>query len=177
MRYILDHGHRQIAILGMRSEHSGKYSDYTGLLRRRINGYVRALERVQGLSIDDRRIRLIECTVEAGEGYRAFRSFWRTGWHPTAIVAMADMLLVACLRAIHELDLNMPDDLSLMGFDDIAFSALTSPPLTTVRQPSAEKGRVAARLLLDLIEGKAVESEHIVLPVEFVERQSVRTLR
>ncbi len=173
MRYILDHGHRQIAILGMRSEHYGKYSDYTGLLRRRINGYVRALEE-QGLSIDDRHIRLIECTVEAGEGYRAFRSFWRTSWHPTAIVAMADVLLYGVLRAVHELNLNIPDDLSLMGFDDISFSALTSPPLTTVRQPSAEKGRVAARLLLDLIEGKAVESEHIVLPVEFVERQSVR---
>jgi alanine racemase len=172
MRYVLENGHRQIAILGMRSEHSGRYQEYTGLLKRRIDGYLRALHEF-GLEIDDRRIRLVECVVEANEGYRAFRTFWRSGWRPTAVVAMGDILIMGVLRAAQELALNIPQDLSLMGFDDIAFSALTTPPLTTVRQPIAEKGRVAARMLLNLIENHVVQSEHVVLPVEFVERASV----
>jgi DNA-binding LacI/PurR family transcriptional regulator len=175
MRYVLDHGHRQIAILGIRSEHSGKYQDYTGLLRRRINGYLRALDEFN-LTIDDRHIRLIECSAEATEGYRAFRSLWRSGWRPTAVAAMGDILLMGVLHAAQELNLKVPADLSLIGFDDIEISSMTTPPLTTIRQPTAEKGRLATRLLLDLMEGKIVESEHIVLPVEFIERASVRTL-
>jgi DNA-binding LacI/PurR family transcriptional regulator len=176
MRYILERGHRQIAILGMRSEHAGKYQDYTGLLRRRINGYLHALDEF-GMSIDDRRIRLIECSAEAHEGYRAFRALWRSGWRPTAVVAMGDVLLLGVIQAAQELGLRIPEDISLMGFDDIAFAALTTPPLTTIRQPTAEKGRVAAHLLLDLIEGKKINMEPMVLPVEFVERASICTLR
>jgi DNA-binding LacI/PurR family transcriptional regulator len=177
MRYVLERHHRHIAILGIRSEHSGKYQDYTGLLRRRISGYVRALDEF-GLSIDDRRVRLIECSVEAHEGERAFRSLWRpNGWQPTAVVAMADILLLGVLQAAHDLGLKVPGDISLMGFDDIEFSALAAPALTTIRQPTAEKGRVATRMLLDLIEGRVIPTEPIVLPVEFIERDSVAPVR
>jgi LacI family transcriptional regulator len=71
----------------------------------------------------------------------------------------------------------IPEEVSLIGYDDIAASRLTCPALTTVRQPTFEKGRVAARLLIDLIEGKPVESEHTVLPVELIERESLRVLK
>jgi DNA-binding LacI/PurR family transcriptional regulator len=175
MRYVLERGHRRIVILGLVSEHSGKFQEYTGLSRRRVDGYLRAL-REFGQTIDDRHVRLIECQVEPAEGYRAFRSFWRSNWRPTAVVSMADVLLLGVLRGAQELGLRIPEDLSLVGFDDIGFSALTVPSLTTIHQPTVEKGRIAARMLMDLIEGRRLESEHVVLPVEFIERASVHTL-
>jgi alanine racemase len=175
MRYVLDRGHQRIAILGILTEHSGKYRDYTGLLRRRIGGYLRALNET-GLAIDGDRVRLVECKAVPEDGYQAFRRFWRSAWQPTAMVAMGDVLAVGALQAAHELGVCVPEEVSIIGYDDIAFSAMTTPPLTTIRQPTIEKGQVAARLLIDLIEGRKPEAENIVLPVKLIERQSFRAL-
>lgn len=175
MRYILDRGHRQIAILAIQSEHHGNYEQYTGLLRRRVGGYLRALADYD-LHIDGESIRLIECSVVPDEGYRAFKTLWRARLRPTAIVAMGDLLLLGALRAARELGVRVPHDVSMIGYDDIALSDLVNPPLTTIRQPTAEKGATAMRLLIDLIAGDELESEHLVLPVELIERQSVRRL-
>ncbi len=171
MQHVLTQGHRQIAILGIRSEHSGKYRDYTGLLRRRMIGYVQALEEV-GLEVDNKHIRLVECYATPEEGYRALHNLWRTKWKPTAIVAMADVLALGVMQAALEMGLHLPDDLSVVGFDDIPSSRTATPPLTTVRQPSVEKGRIAASLLIDLVEERPIESEQIVLPIEFIQRDS-----
>lgn len=64
----------------------------------------------------------------------------------------------------------------LVGYDDIEASQLTCPALTTIRQPTVEKGRVAAQLLLQRIEERSLAAEHIVLPVELVERASFKAL-
>lgn len=171
MQYILRHGHRRIGILGILSEYGGRFKEYPGLLKRRVDGYLRALDEV-GLTIDNETIRLVECNVVPEDGYRAFRRLWRTQHPPTAIVAMGDILALGALQAARELNVNIPGDVSIIGYDDTVFSPLVEPPLTTIRQPTADKGREAARLLLDLIEGNEIESEHIVLPVELIERQS-----
>ncbi len=175
MAHVLTRGHRQIAIIAIQSEHHGNYEQYTGLLRRRVTGYLRALDD-HGLTIDGDCVRLIECKVQPGEGYRVFKTLWRQPERPTAIVAMADLLLLGVLRAARELGVRIPLDVSLVGYDDITFSRITTPPLTTVSQPTIEKGHTAARLLIDLIAGKPVASEHVLLPVELVERESVRPL-
>jgi DNA-binding LacI/PurR family transcriptional regulator len=176
MAYTLSMGHRRIAILGIRSGYHGNYEDYVGTLQRRIRGYLHALEE-KGLTIDNHRVHLIECDCEAEGGYDAFQALWRGRWRPTAIVAMADIIAIGVMYAARDLGVHIPEDVSLIGHDDIAASRLTCPALTTVRQPTSEKGRVAAKLLIDLIEGKPVESEHTVLPVELIERQSFCALR
>ncbi|GIL09028.1 MAG: hypothetical protein BroJett033_5390 [Chloroflexota bacterium] len=85
---------------------------------------------------------------------------------------MADVIAIGVMQAARELGLRVPDDLSLIGYDDIEASRLTCPALTTIRQPAVEKGRIAAQLLLQRIEERSLAAEHVVLPVELVERES-----
>lgn len=96
-----------------------------------------------------------------------------TSERPTAIFAFNDRMALGILRAARELRLNIPDNLALVGFDDIPMAALVEPSLTTVRQPGYEMGKVAAQRLLELMTaGESTEFEPVVLPVEFVVRSS-----
>jgi DNA-binding LacI/PurR family transcriptional regulator len=92
--------------------------------------------------------------------------------HPeiTAILAETDMLAFGAQRLASERGLKIPEDLSLVGFDDIPPAARNVPPLTTVRQPLAEKGEVAYQLLQELLAGEA--PRNVVLPVELIVRES-----
>jgi DNA-binding LacI/PurR family transcriptional regulator len=90
---------------------------------------------------------------------------------PTALVCLSDQLALGALAAARERQLAVPGDVSIVGFDDIPEAARTSPPLTTVHQPHAEKGRLATRLLLDRLAGKRVASLR-VLPTRLVVRGS-----
>ena len=93
----------------------------------------------------------------------------------TAVFASADILAVEVMKALSEEGISVPDEVSVMGFDDAYFSRFTVPSLTTVRQPRFEMGLSAAQLLLSRISGstKGVK-RRITLPVEVIERESVR---
>jgi DNA-binding LacI/PurR family transcriptional regulator len=84
---------------------------------------------------------------------------------PTAILAMSDRLAAGALQAAAQVGLSVPRDLSVVGFDDAPLAAQLVPPLTTVRQPLTEKGRLAAELLF-----RPRERDRWVLPVELVRR-------
>jgi len=71
---------------------------------------------------------------------------------------MSDMTAIGVMSAAHSAGLHVPDDLSVVGFDDVPAAEWTNPPLTTVRQPIVEKGRLAARMLIQRMRGEAVES-------------------
>ena len=71
---------------------------------------------------------------------------------------MSDMAAIGVMSAAQTAGLRVPEDLSVVGFDDIPAAAWTNPPLTTVRQPIVEKGKLAARLLIQRMKGKAVDS-------------------
>jgi LacI family transcriptional regulator len=90
----------------------------------------------------------------------------------TALFCANDLMALGALEAARSLDRRVPEDLSLVGFDDVFVSALVSPPLTTIRQPLARLGKEAAELAIDLIEGQATGPERRVLPVELVVRES-----
>jgi DNA-binding LacI/PurR family transcriptional regulator len=171
MAHVLTRGHEEIAILGIRSGVFGHYDEYTGTLRRRIDGYQRALAE-SGLSLRSRKIRLIECECESQGGYQAVQQIWELKHRPTAIVAMADILAVGALQAARTLGIMVPQEVGVVGYDDIPASALTCPTLTTVHQPILEKGRVATRLLVDHLLLHEETPQHIMLPVELIERES-----
>lgn len=84
--------------------------------------------------------------------------------HPTAIVAANDVIAVNCLEQAREMGLRIPDDLAISGFDNRAFSAYTSPSLTTVSMPLHVMGGAAATMLISLIEGRQLLKRHVVLP-------------
>ena len=91
---------------------------------------------------------------------------------PTAIFALNDRMAMGAIRALHAVNLHVPGDIAVVGFDDIATAADFSPALTTVRQPSRQIGQVATQMLFDLIENQPVSQRHITLPTELIVRQS-----
>lgn len=91
---------------------------------------------------------------------------------PTAVLCFSDAYAAQCLRAAESLDLGVPEDLSVVGFDDSPLATTVRPGLTTVRQPVADKGRLAVRALLAVMGGEPVPEERVVLPTELVVRES-----
>jgi DNA-binding LacI/PurR family transcriptional regulator len=110
-------------------------------------------------------------------GYRLGRELFahldRAG-HPTAVYAASDTIAIGLLQAAFQARVVVPDQLSIVGFDDIDIAAFTIPPLTTISQSGAEMGRTSAHLLLDMIEGQVAppDIEDVVVTPNLVVRQS-----
>lgn len=113
---------------------------------------------------------IAEGNFDEASGYRAMRRLLRHDLQ--AVFASNDSMAMGALRALEEAGLRVPDQLALVGFDDMPFAATSKPPLTTVRQPIAEIGEAAARMLVELVEGESAAPRHIVLPTHLVVRES-----
>ncbi len=137
--------------------------------RARMDGYRAALE-AAGIPIDDRLIQAGNFYHEAGFSGGA-RLLGLTE-PPTAIFASSDQMALGVYEAVRQRGLRMPDDVSVVGFDDLPEVRWCSPPLTTVRQPLAEMGMLAARTVLRLARGEKVESPRVELATELVIRDS-----
>ena len=86
--------------------------------------------------------------------------------------ATADLLAVGIMSGLFEKGRRVPEDISIIGFDDLYLSSITSPRLTTIHQDIVEKGRLAASMLIDTLEKKETKRE-IIMPVSLIERNSV----
>jgi LacI family transcriptional regulator len=91
------------------------------------------------------------------------------------VIASNDIVATAVIHEAHRLGKRVPQDLQIIGFDDIPLSSLLSPSLSTIRQPAHDMGREAAGLLIKLIEHDKIEDTTIQLPVSFVERETTRS--
>ena len=91
-------------------------------------------------------------------GVAAGRAFVAMAERPTAVFAVSDMMAIGFIRAVHDAGLRVPDDVSVVGYDGIAFADYCEPPLTTVRQPREAMGREAVAWLLRLIENREVDA-------------------
>jgi alanine racemase len=149
--HLLRLGHRRIAILVLPPARAQK--TYTPTANRRLAGYRAAIEAAGAPA---------PLTVTAGisvaAGMRAFESLPSGGQKPTGVLAMSDMAAIGVLTGAQATGVRVPIDLSVVGFDDVPVAAWTNPPLTTVRQPIVEKGRLAARILIERMNGKGVDS-------------------
>ena len=105
--------------------------------------------------------------------YEIVREFLKKGKIPTAFLTVADVFAYGVLRALKDEGYKVPDDISVMGFDNILFSQFTNPLLTTIRQPKRLMGNIAMNLLLDIIENKEIKEKKIIVPTEIIERESV----
>jgi len=103
---------------------------------------------------------------------QAVEGVLRSDARPTAVFCSCDAIARACYRVCKTLHLRIPEDLSLVGFDDDPLAEWLSPPLTTVRQPFTEMGQKAMAILQGQLAGQAAEAETVTLPVEWVERGS-----
>ena len=107
-----------------------------------MHGYVRAFDEA-GVELPENAFVVAPATIEGG--IASLRGAWEDGLRPTGVLAMSDAMAIGVLRAARELGLRVPQDLSVVGFDDIDISQHTNPPLTTVHQPIREKGEIAVR--------------------------------
>src|SRR5699024_10591178 len=107
---------------------------------------------------------------DASQGYQAMQAVLRRPELPTAVFAANDLLALGVMRALHEADLRIPHDVSVVGYDDVAGSDYYEPPLTTVRQPFDEVGRQAIGVLLAVIDGE--DPDEILSRPELVVRES-----
>lgn len=121
---------------------------------------------------------IVEGGARLEDGYRVVKEvFSRGGDLPTAITCFNDLVAIGALRALDELGVSVPDDVSVVGYDDIEMAAYLPTPLTTVHVPSREMGRRAAALLLRQLAGDADDTpERVVLDAELVVRATSRPL-
>lgn len=110
-------------------------------------------------------------TIEGG--YAAGKAIAEMKERPTAILASNDLMAIGAISSLTASGLRVPDDISVCGFDNLWASEVYNPPLTTVHVPKVEIGESAAKILVDLLQGKTVEPKRIILPTELVIRKSV----
>jgi DNA-binding LacI/PurR family transcriptional regulator len=110
-------------------------------------------------------------------GRRAIAAFLAAEFKPTAVLAISDMLAIGAIEQLKESGFKVPNDVSVAGFDDVPEASRIEPALTTVRQDSEEKGRRAAKFLLEMLDGQAEENRHSVLAVELIVRKSTGKAR
>ena len=153
-------GHRRIGHI------SGPLSTTTGA--ERAAGY-RAAMKARGLPVDEALLAEADAYAERS-GYAAGARLLRA--RPSAIFAANDLLVLGALRAAREAKLRVPEDLSLVGVNDIPLVDLIDPPLTTVRVPQREMGRIAADMLIALLESAPISRRHVLLDPTLVVRGS-----
>jgi len=174
MSFVLQMGHRSIAIMGIRSGLKGHYKEYKGILQRRMSGYLKALAEFN-LSMRNRDIHLVECNATLKGGKAGFSRVWQYKHKPTAIVAMSDIIAIGAIEAAKNLKIAIPQELSVIGFDNVPAARWLTPSLTTVHQPLREKGQLAAKLLDELLNKRVIENSY-ELPTELIKRDSVSKL-
>src|SRR5215217_3639791 len=171
MRQAVEHvaalGHRRVAHL------AGPFELTTGVHRH--EGFVGGM-RAAGLTVDPDLVVAGSLFTEA-EGARQCRELLARGREFTAVLAGNDLLALGCLDALREAGLDCPRDVSVVGFNDMDWSARFSPPLTTVRVPHHRLGIAAADLLLERLSDRDAPVRHVVLPVELVVRGSTAAPR
>jgi LacI family transcriptional regulator len=163
--HLLALGHRRIAMLTGRPDLQSA--------RLREEGYRQALT-AAGVPVDERLVQVGAYDPEVS--VNSARRLLSRPDRPTAIFAANDLSAIATVDAATELGLTVPDDLSVVGFDNVPESALCSPPLTTVHQPIREMGQCAIQLLIRLIRGDTAEPIHLTLATSLVVRRSTRAI-
>jgi LacI family transcriptional regulator len=166
MRHLLGLGHRRIAAV------TGPRGWVATEDRRR--GYHAALA---GAGILPDPGLEFESDFEISGGREAAAKLLDLAEPPTAILAFNDNLAIGVIQAARARGVRVPEDLSVVGFDDVELATIVSPALTTVRQPLAEMGRTAVSLLTRLLESQRIETLHIELATRLVVRDSTAPLR
>ena len=167
VRYLLKLGHREIGMIAHASVvYNASYS--------RVEGYKEAMREANS-DIKDEWIRVADFSEESG--YRAMKELLKLKEPLTAVFAGNDVIAYGAIKAIQDAGLNIPDDISIVGFDDDYLSRYLNPPLTTITLPASGLGSQAAKLLIDIISGKKIlEPKRVLLPTHFSIRKSCREI-
>jgi LacI family repressor for deo operon, udp, cdd, tsx, nupC, and nupG len=165
-RHLIDFGHRDIAVI------TGDMNSTSS--RDRLEGFRGAMSQ-SGLRANEDLIAYSDYSLHGGE--TAVETLLLQKNRPSAIFCFSDEIAMGCMYALRRHNFSVPDDISVIGFDDIPIARYVSPPLTTIAQPTEEIGSICATLLLDLIDGKTSAQLRHILPHKLVVRESTKRLR
>jgi LacI family transcriptional regulator len=166
-KYLIEQGHTRIAII------QGLINTSTN--SERVKGYKEALKEF-GVPVDSKLI--VGNDFRKDNGYIETKLLLSTSNPPSAIFTMSDLITLGALEAIEESDFAIPEDISIISYDDIDFAPFFKSPLTAVRQPKESMGKLAVKLLIEDIKSKSKNvKQKIVLKPELVIRKSVKNLK
>ncbi|MBO3731806.1 LacI family DNA-binding transcriptional regulator [Glycomyces niveus] len=160
-RHLLELGHRRIAVI------TGPEKVLAG--RARLDGYRAAMD-LAGVPVDPELVRVGDFQIEDGRKFT--RDLLRLPDPPTAIFACNDGEALGVYQAAAEAGVRIPEDLSVVGFDDLPMAEWNIPPLTSIRQPLHDMAETAARMLLELAAGRVPPRRRVEIATEFVLRTS-----
>ena len=164
-KYLIQHGHKKIAFM------SGKIKD-GGVSEKRYQGYIKAIQE-SGIPVNSKYV--FNGNVDFEEaGVLARKIVEETDC--TAIFCMADIMAVGAIKELNRMNVKIPEEMSVIGFDNLNIANYCTPGLTTIGQDIFKKGKMAVDLLCKAIDGKDEQQEECVLPVEIVERESVASV-
>ncbi|USD52211.1 substrate-binding domain-containing protein [Vibrio sp. SCSIO 43153] len=161
-KYLIDCGHKEIGcITGPLIKHQAQM---------RYEGYKRAMIEAE---LDFNANWIVESDFECEGGYQALKKMVQRGPLPSSIFVSNDMMAMGVINAANELGIKIPDDLSIIGYDDIHIAKFMSPSLTTIHQPKYRLGQAAVETLLTKLENYSKEPNVVQLEPTLVERNSV----
>jgi LacI family transcriptional regulator len=164
--HLLSLGHRRVAMIGGPAPLLSS--------KARAAGYRAALD-AAGVAFDVELFRSGDFLPDRGAAET--RALLDVEDAPTAIFAGSDLQALGVYQALRERGKHVPEDISVVGFDDLPVASLATPPLTTVRQPLAEMGRMAVEMIRHLLEGEDVQDGRVEMPTSLVVRESSGTPR
>jgi len=166
VNYLIDYGHKDIAYIG------GCTVDFLGMKKeQRYLGFREAMEEAK-LYINKEWVRDGDWSLEGG--YQQMTDILQGMERPTAVFAASDLMAIGVVRAIHQSGLSIPDDISVISFDNIEMSKYTNPALTTFHVPKKEIGKLAVKMLLDQINDQNPGFPlKVMVSAVLIERESV----
>ncbi|MPW26892.1 substrate-binding domain-containing protein [Alkalibaculum sp. M08DMB] len=165
-KYLIDNGHKKIGFLTDEDEIS-----YVGIERKK--GYIRALESV-GIEVNNDYELKGKYTIKGG--YDLMDKMLKLKDRPTAVVALNDEMALGAIRKAEDVGLKVPEDMSVIGFNNFSISEWVKPTITTVAQPMYDIGAISARMLIKTINNKQDENKSIFVPHEIIIRDSVKNI-
>ncbi len=168
--HLIGLGHREVLVIGIEPPTPATTIEVGGVVARRLRGYREAFASI-GSDIPDDRVVVGPASIEGGMA--ALNGAWEDGIRPTAVLAMSDAMAIGAMRALRDMRLSVPGDVSVVGFDDIDLAQHVDPPLTTVHQPIRRKGEEAVRVLLSVVQRRdQAKPEHRRLETRLIVRGS-----
>ena len=163
-KFLIDKGLKNIAFVGINKDESNAWGE-------RHLGYEKALEE-SGITIDKDLVFFKDLRVKSG--YKAIEAFLANNKKFDGVVCSSDEIAIGVINALREKGINVPGDVSVIGFNDNDVASCFYPKITTVRQPSYDIGSVAMRMLIKILNNKPLEQDQYVLDYDLIQRESCK---
>lgn len=161
--HLIQLGHKNIAFIGGDIEHPS--------IKDRLNGYKQVLERFN-IPVKNNLVVTDAPYPDRQNGYNSAKKLFSKNKNVTAIFACNDAMAIGVMNYLKDNNYNIPNDVSLIGFDDVEADLMLNPKLTTIRVPKVELGSEALKLIVNMLKNKKTISKKILVPVELIVRDS-----